>query len=182
MEREVSSFGHVLPQETVGVLVQPALPRTVSFAEEYGHPGCSSQGVMAGHLPALVPGELRRRFWGSSPTALVRAVVTLVASRPSGRCTSSTTRVVRSTRVATAERPFWPMIRSPSSVRPPTDRWLRRGAGRSSSWIGSGRGCPYGYVGDAGHGQCVGSGAAPGAVRLAPGPVETGRWSRGSAT
>ena len=54
---EVSTFGEVLTQQAVGVLVRAALPRTAGVAEEYLQPGVETELGVLGHLRTLVPGQ-----------------------------------------------------------------------------------------------------------------------------
>ena len=57
MDGEVGSFGHVLPDEPVPVLVAAPLPRRMWVAEEHLDAGVDGELVMVGHLSALVPGQ-----------------------------------------------------------------------------------------------------------------------------
>ena len=54
---EVSTFGEVLAQQTVGVLVRTTLPRAAGIAEENLQPSVDTQLGVLGHLRALVPGQ-----------------------------------------------------------------------------------------------------------------------------
>ena len=57
MPMEVSTFGEVLAQQAVGVLVRAALPRTAGVAEEDVQPSVDTQLGVLRHLRALVPGQ-----------------------------------------------------------------------------------------------------------------------------
>ncbi len=57
MDRQVGSFGQVLADESVEVLVAAALPWRVRVAEEHVDAGVDGELVMVSHLGALVPGQ-----------------------------------------------------------------------------------------------------------------------------
>jgi DNA invertase Pin-like site-specific DNA recombinase len=54
---EVNALGEVLPEQPVGVLVAPALPRRVGVAEEHRAAGVDVHLLAVAHLRALVPGQ-----------------------------------------------------------------------------------------------------------------------------
>ena len=51
---QVATLGQALPQQTVGVLVNAALPGTVRIGEVDLHPGGFGQPLMCRHFPALI--------------------------------------------------------------------------------------------------------------------------------
>ena len=51
------AFGEVLAEQTVGVLVAPALPGAVRVAEVHGHIGGHGEVVVGGQFGAAVPGQ-----------------------------------------------------------------------------------------------------------------------------
>src|SRR3989344_7176008 len=51
---QVAALGQVLPQQTVGVLVDAALPGTVRIGEVDLDPSGFRQPLMRGHFPALI--------------------------------------------------------------------------------------------------------------------------------
>ncbi len=55
--REIHSFGEVLPQKTVGVLVRAALPGAFRIAEVDLDVGVEAEALVIGHLLATVPGQ-----------------------------------------------------------------------------------------------------------------------------
>ena len=60
---QVSAFGQVLPQESIGVLVAAALPGAMRVGKENRHTGHIRQSLMLTHLLALVIGQrLAHRF------------------------------------------------------------------------------------------------------------------------
>ena len=54
---QVASFGKVLPQQPVGVLVGSSLPRTARVAEVHLHVGGNAESLVSSHLGATVPSQ-----------------------------------------------------------------------------------------------------------------------------
>ena len=54
---EVSPLRQVLAQQTIGVLVRPALPRTVRVAEIDLHAGGDRDGAMGRQFQTAIPGQ-----------------------------------------------------------------------------------------------------------------------------
>ena len=131
VDRQVGALGEVLAQQPVGVLVGAALPGRVGVAEVDVQAG--GGGDLRRGWPSRCPGPrsgsgAASRAAGSSPSTMASA--TASAPCPSGRCSSITNRVARSTRVPIAEfDAVEPMIRSPSQC-PGTAR-SATSAGRS---------------------------------------------------
>ena len=125
-------------QHAVGLLVGGALPGAVRVTEV----DVDAEGVLddgpAGHLAALVPGGGRTKWRGWRASAAVTAAAVLPASWPPGSATVSAWRLVRFTRVATAERLLLPMIKSPSQC--PASRRSSTLAGRWAMGLESPRG------------------------------------------
>ena len=55
MDAQVGALGEVLAQQSVGVLVRPALPRAVGITEIHGHVQCGGDPFVQGELRSLVP-------------------------------------------------------------------------------------------------------------------------------
>jgi hypothetical protein len=70
--------------------------------------------VMAGHLGSLVPVSVLRASIGTRSISSMQQARTLVASCPSGRSPIKLNRLAWSISVTMAERPFSPIMRSPS--------------------------------------------------------------------
>jgi len=68
--REVGSSREVLPQQTVGVLVAAALPRTAWVAEVDLHVGRDGEGFVRRHFVAAVPGQGAAQFGRQSADVL----------------------------------------------------------------------------------------------------------------
>ncbi len=57
---QVGTLGQVLSQQSIGVLVDAALPRAVQIGKVHFHPGGLSQTLVLGHFPTLI---VSRRQW-----------------------------------------------------------------------------------------------------------------------
>src|SRR5688572_26160238 len=64
MQAQVGGTGEVLPQETVGVLAGPALPRTVGIAEVDHHVRIGGEADVFSHFLTLVPGQCSTQLRG----------------------------------------------------------------------------------------------------------------------
>ena len=60
------SFGQVAADEPVGVFVGSSLPGAVGVSEEHLHAGAWGEALVAGHFPALVPGQCAHRLVGKA--------------------------------------------------------------------------------------------------------------------
>lgn len=60
------SFGKVSADESVGVFVGSSLPGAVGVSEEHVHAGVVGEALVAGHFPALVPGQCAHRPVGQA--------------------------------------------------------------------------------------------------------------------
>ena len=60
------SFGQVAADESVGVFVGSSLPGAVGVSEEHLHAGVVGEALVAGHFPALVPGQCAHRLVGQA--------------------------------------------------------------------------------------------------------------------
>ena len=60
------SFGQVAADESVGVFVGSSLPGAVGVSEEHLHAGVVGEALVAGHFPALVPGQCAHRPVGQA--------------------------------------------------------------------------------------------------------------------
>ena len=60
------SFGQVAADEPVGVFVGSSLPGAVGVSEEHLHAGVAGEALVAGHFPALVPGQCAHRPVGQA--------------------------------------------------------------------------------------------------------------------
>ena len=60
------SFGQVAADEPVGVFVGSSLPGAVGVSEEHIHAGVVGEALVAGHFPALVPGQCAHRLVGKA--------------------------------------------------------------------------------------------------------------------
>ena len=56
------SFGQVAADEPVGVFVGSSLPGAVGVSEEHVHAGVVGEALVAGHFPALGPGQCAHRL------------------------------------------------------------------------------------------------------------------------
>ena len=72
------SFGQVAADEPVGVFVGSPLPGAVGVSEEHLHAGVVGEALVAGHFPALVPGQCARRLVGQALDAAGERVTDLV--------------------------------------------------------------------------------------------------------
>ena len=55
------SCGQVAADESVGVVVGSSLPGVVGVSEEHVRAGVVGEALVAGHFPALVPGQCAHR-------------------------------------------------------------------------------------------------------------------------
>ena len=69
-----------LAQQTVGVFIRAALPRTVRVAEEDLQPRVDAQLRMLSHLSTLVPGQGPAQLFGS--VTMLDAMAARMASAP----------------------------------------------------------------------------------------------------
>ena len=60
------SFGQVAADEPVGVFVGSSLPGAVGVSEEHVHAGVVGEALVAGHFPALIPGQCSHRLVGQA--------------------------------------------------------------------------------------------------------------------
>ena len=60
------SCGQVAADEPVGVFVGSSLPGAVGVSEEHLHAGVVGEALVAGHFPALVPGQCAHRPLGQA--------------------------------------------------------------------------------------------------------------------
>lgn len=58
------SFGQVAADEPVGVFTGSSLPWAVGVSEEHLHTSAWGEALVAGHFPALVPGQCAHRPLG----------------------------------------------------------------------------------------------------------------------
>ena len=72
------SFGQVAADEPVGVFVGSSLPGAVGVSEEHLHAGAWGEALVAGHFPALVPGQCAHRPVGQALDAAGERVTDLV--------------------------------------------------------------------------------------------------------
>ena len=72
------SFGQVAADEPVGVFVGSSLPGAVGVSEEHLHAGVVGEALVAGHFPALVPGQCAHRLVGKALDAAGERVTDLV--------------------------------------------------------------------------------------------------------
>ena len=72
------SFGQVAADEPVGVFVCSSLPGAVGVSEEHLHAGVVGEALVAGHFPALVPGQCAHRLVGKALDAAGERVTDLV--------------------------------------------------------------------------------------------------------
>ena len=72
------SFGKVSADEPVGVFVGSSLPGAVGVSEEHLHAGVVGEALVAGHFPALVPGQCAHRPVGQALDAAGERVTDLV--------------------------------------------------------------------------------------------------------
>lgn len=80
------SFGQVAADEPVGVFVGSSLPGAVGVSEEHLHAGVVGEALVAGHFPALVPGQCAHRPVGQAlDAACERAGPGLLSSPGAGR-------------------------------------------------------------------------------------------------
>ena len=115
VEGQVGALGQVLAQQAVGVLVGAALPGRVRVAEVDVQAGGLGDLDVVGHLPALVPGQGQPQLLGQGGHLRDQCFLDRERAVASGRCSSITNPVVRSTRVPTAVADaVEPRIRSPS--------------------------------------------------------------------
>ena len=68
----------------------PRLPWTVWVTEVDRYARVDAELGVAGELSALIPGDASQESAGSPAMAVFMASLTLIASRPSGRCSSTT--------------------------------------------------------------------------------------------
>ena len=64
------SFGQVAADEPVGVFVGSSLPGAVGVSEEHLHARVVGEALVAGHFPALVPGQCAHRLVGQALDAV----------------------------------------------------------------------------------------------------------------
>ena len=64
------SFGQVAADEPVGVFVGSSLPGAVGVSEEHLHAGAWGEALVAGHFPALVPGQCAQSSVGQALEAV----------------------------------------------------------------------------------------------------------------
>ena len=127
--RPVRALGQVLAQQPVRVFIGPARPRAVRIgtkiwiASRWAHCACSALSFPRSSVKVF------RSRAGTCRSFLVKPARALVASVPSTRA-KMTKRVVRSTKVPTADPLRAPLMRSPSQW-PGTVR-VATSAGRSS--------------------------------------------------
>ena len=76
------SFGKVAADEPVGVFVGSSLPGAVGVSEEHLHAGVVGEALVAGHFPALVPGQCAHRPVGQALDAACERVTDLVCFPP----------------------------------------------------------------------------------------------------
>ena len=79
------SFGQVSADEPVGVFVGSSLPGAVGVSEEHVHAGVVGEALVAGHFPALVPGQCAHRPIGQALDAACERVTDLVCFPPQGQ-------------------------------------------------------------------------------------------------
>ena len=79
------SFGQVAADEPVGVFVGSSLPGAVGVSEEHLHAGVVGEALVAGHFPALVPGQCAHRLVGKALDAAGERVTDLVGFPPQGQ-------------------------------------------------------------------------------------------------
>ena len=72
------SFGQVTADKPVGVFVGSSLPGAVGVSEEHLHAGVVGEALVAGHFPALVPGQCAHRLVGQALDAAGERVTDLV--------------------------------------------------------------------------------------------------------
>ena len=72
------SFGQVAADEPVGVFVGSSLPGAVGVSEEHLHARVVGEALVAGHFPALVPGQCAHRLVGQALDAAGERVTDLV--------------------------------------------------------------------------------------------------------
>ena len=112
--RQVRALGQVLTQQPIGIFIGAALPRAVRIGKEHPDRESFRQALVLGHLfPAIVRqgfpqqgGHMPEFFFVKPSRALVASVPSILARM--------TRRVVRSTRVPTADPLRAPLMRSPS--------------------------------------------------------------------
>ena len=85
-DREVGAAGHVLAQQTVGVLVGAALPWAVGIAEVNLDAGVDREVHVSVHLLSLVPGDRPNELFWQLLDRPAHGCVDLNRKRPSGRC------------------------------------------------------------------------------------------------
>ena len=74
-----SSFGQVAADEPmIGVFVGSSLPGAVGVSEEHLHASARGEALVAGHFPALVPGQCTHRLVGQALDAAGERVTDLV--------------------------------------------------------------------------------------------------------
>ena len=78
---KIGALGQELAQQSVGVLVRPALPRALWIAEIDPQPGCDLQPGVLGQLGALVPGQRSAEMLGQGRD-LLSAIASRTASAP----------------------------------------------------------------------------------------------------
>ena len=78
-------FGQVAADEPVGVFVGSSLPGAVGVSEEHLHAGVVGEALVAGHFPALVPGQCAHRSVGQALDAACERVTDLVCFAPQGQ-------------------------------------------------------------------------------------------------
>ena len=79
------SFGKVAADEPVGVFVGSSLPGAVGVSEEHLHAGVVGEALVAGHFPALVPGQCAHRPVGQALDAAGERVTDLVCFPTQGQ-------------------------------------------------------------------------------------------------
>ena len=79
------SFGQVAADESVGVFVGSSLPGAVGVSEEHVHAGAWGEALVAGHFPALVPGQCAHRPVGQALDAAGERVTDLVGFPTQGQ-------------------------------------------------------------------------------------------------
>ena len=72
------SFGQVAADEPVSVFVGSSLPGAVGVSEEHLHASAWGEALVAGHFPALVPGQCTHRLVGQALDAAGERVTDLV--------------------------------------------------------------------------------------------------------
>ena len=72
------SFGQVAADEPVSVFVGSSLPGAVGVSEEHLHASAWCEALVAGHFPALVPGQCTHRLVGQALDAAGERVTDLV--------------------------------------------------------------------------------------------------------